>query len=296
MNASSSPDKAFEIPIRLFVQDNESDSVQVILQWSVDGEFESLDGIVDLTKPSLSIEELDHLRDILVGQDEGSVALRLERHILTAAISPMRGLTEHCEDCRPDQIRTTGFVREGLVFLAPGQDGPTEWQAGPFDLESSSEISLLGRRIRFLAFSEGSCSTARVVGEATITAFDPARSVATLSQAIAPAAGTHYELLLTSDVTGLASSPDGIVHSFIWDAAEDLRRAMLPIPLDSAIELRAIAIDSEPGVESLDALRLESGFLEAESVIETDLGASSAAIGDIDGDGANDLLVVSRVA
>jgi hypothetical protein len=286
-------DRSFEVPIRFVLRDRQldPDPVTVLLQWTLAREPfpELLDRrgeLISIGAPSR--EQLAFLRELAGGggaeTDAEIAALRRAFRLLSEVPPVVRGTIDGTSGL--DEIRETDFTRRGLVFRDPHENGPQPLPEPPFGVDS--RVFLVGREIRL--FEPGGDPALR----RHIRAFDPGRSTAKLEPPLERplAAGTRYELQASRGLVDLPSSPEGLVHTFVWDSLEDLRTA--GAPHDAEVDLRALAFDSEGTESARRRLRLQSVVLVEEQVLATGLRPEAAAIGDFNADGRNDVVIINR--
>lgn len=321
--AGAAADRHFEIPIRLLVKDEDRHSVTVLLQWARQGEpFPDLSPVVSsLENPSM--EELEAIDEILrareaVDDDRHLVALREQLHILSEAPVVLHGTLDDSSELPANKIRATDFVRQGLVFRPPTPGGSrrlqtTDMYAAQFegDLEAQAEdprrrallrpvtrrttqsvrgvpfggrsdVFLIGREIRFPTErgSENDCFR--------ISRFDPRTSVATLDRDVELEPGARYTIRANGGAVKLSSSRKGHLHTFVWDSLKDIPVSMT----DVEVNIRALAFDSQ-GTEAFgdSPMTLNNSPLVKSQDFPGE-PSNSVAIGDVNGDGLQDVAVV----
>jgi hypothetical protein len=278
---AAAPDLAFEIPIRMVVRDPEADRANVVLQWAAAGErFPDLP-LGDLAFLKLLISPVDPDAGPLFA--EAISELRANFHLLTEAPLRLRGLVA----C-PKEPGTTGRVilsdlaRDGLLYRQPPREGPGPLPEGILGPDSGAFV--VGREI---LISHGELGSAR----ARIEAFSPDTSEATLEPPAPVFPGSSYEITIQGTLGDLWNTPDGVLHTFIWDSAADLEAA--GAALDTTVQLRASAFDSQVGGKSSESnpLKLQSGPLVEAQALRAGDDAGPILIGDFSGDGRQDMLV-----
>ncbi|MBI4601957.1 MAG: VCBS repeat-containing protein [Planctomycetes bacterium] len=267
------PDRSFEVPVSYVVRDEEGDRVNVVLQWALENQ--------EFPPPPAGIEDPDFLLELARSEEARFVELRGRHHLLSEAPLVLEGVLDDSSRLEPDEIREIDFVRRGLFARPAPLDGepppaPTPRDAGAF---------LLGREIRLIDPS-GSVATRR------IAAFDPATSVAKLSEPLPlrPAPGTRYELRANPDLASVSTTPGGLVHVFLWDSFRDLLGAGSSVT--ARVKLRAVAADPELGRESPPVF-VEAGnqLLAQVQELRTSQDARAVAAVDLNADGRADVVV-----
>lgn len=295
VDISSSLDNSFEVPIRLVVQDRESEPVTVVFQWAFqDEEF-----------PALSIEasdfpppvELDCLRKLLTLQNEAECfpdvavdEVYRDLHVLSEAEFAHRGVVDNSADLfdsgvlATQEIRETDFARKGLAFHPPTLRNPEPGQ------ERERDRFLIGRRIRFLA-STGDDTTEWF----RIVAFDPTTSEALLDKPTAVLPGMQYQVQATGGLVNLSSSPEGTEHIFVWDSLRDVEASR--VNSRTRVNVRVVAFDDSQVFSSLpQAFDLENRFLLRAPILDTQEAPVAVAVGDVTGDGRQDVVVANSNA
>jgi VCBS repeat protein/FG-GAP repeat protein len=306
----ASIDKAYEIPIRFIARDHESNPVAVLLQWATQGA-----GFPDLPVESLASptsQELNHFQRLLTPQakdpcegsappEECEIAEERKRlHLLTEADLTVEGPIDDSDGLPLDTIQVSEIIRRGLLLLPSGPENPTPWPAPPFD----DRMFPVGRDLQVLPPPPVKCQGATSPGAGSshncrIRSFDPRTSAAVISPALeAPLQrGSRFRLRMNECLQGLTASPEGAVHTFLWDAVADMRRA--GISLDSKLMVRATALDTQATVAPPTFFDLESGPLVREQTLSIGpLGGASSALaaGNLDGERLPDLVTVQATS
>ncbi|MBI4606154.1 MAG: VCBS repeat-containing protein [Planctomycetes bacterium] len=304
LDPGSTSDRSFEVPLSLLVRDPEGHRVTVVPQWAAPGEeiqdlgllvAEGWIGSLDNPSP----EDLAFLAELPWRRGAEAESIRRRLRTLTGARVAVRGAIDDSSGLPPGRVRVSDLVQRGLLHAPPGVEGPAALPPPPFLLAgtpgdgetvglTAADLSPLGRPIR-LHDEDGLDVRAVVAG------FDPRDSVLVLEPLAGeelPATfrpGTRYELEVSVPLRELASSPGGVIHSFVWDAGRDL--GLAGVSLASRVRLRATAIDSEasPSPEATFPLELEPLVPHQRPSTGTPPGDSSLAVGDFDGDGRQDL-------
>jgi hypothetical protein len=278
---SGALDRAFEIPLQLVVSDAEGDPVDLVLQWStVSSPFP--EGL-PLGDPSALRRLIDpEETDPLVLAERSRLRILTERPIVvrgTIGVAGPEGLS--------DRIRLDGLIESGAVYRFPTPTG-----SAPIDepiVTERSGVSVIGRRVRVERDGE-------LLGEARIEELDVATGEVLLDAPVDAVRGARWALELAGRARQTFTSPTGVVHTFLWDSNFDLSRA--EAALDATVQVRAYAVDSHVGSESVPSVfALSSRVFVPGTRIALPSLPSAVASFDANGDGRDDLAVaVSRTA
>jgi len=298
VDVASSSDRSHEIPIRFIVRDQEEDPVSVILQWA----FENDDFA---TLPSDLEDRPGYLEQLL--SDPALENERTRFHILSGATVPLKGVIDRV-DFAGGVLQECDFVRQGLVFVPPSQDGPEPLPECPnggasCQYEKNSRVALVGRQIDFLRPATELGGEKVPLGSATIDWFDPRTSTAGFEplSGLPDSGGVRYEIGMPLALYGLPSTGEekGVLYTFLWDSSKDLgsigdiadapdacdgtgHSSYPSAALTSRIKLRAIGIDEERGPSSFASVfDLESGSLVEGEVLEVATGSQQVLIFDL---------------
>lgn len=268
-------DTSFEVPIRFTVQDAERHPVSVILQWELEG---------DLAPDPTGLDR-DCLAKLLSGAEdaecfpEGVARARTEFHILSEADVLVRGsLDSSIGPLAADELQITALVREGLF------------------VDGSHGSLLVGREICFEGNEDPQGGKDSEVVCSQILGFDPSTSIVTLADDVGGPLRGGRPFVMKANQQGVVLLPSesdtGLLYTFVWDSLRDLSSSR--IALNDSIRILARGVDSEAGLVNSLVLQVESSLLRRVIDLPTDSGPSGVAVGDLNGDGRDDITVANR--
>ncbi len=243
------------------VTDDESDSVEVLIQWSIQPEA----SFPDLNDPALN-PFVDSADTRYVGESVEDPDVRATVLADTAVHRALGLITEARAELRAiacAQSTLSRLVSPALNRLRP-----------PGDLEGATVV--IG--------AEGEESTAVASMAGLAIDFSPP-----LPPSADPVAGSPVCVKVAEvQGRGVVASPEGTLRAALWDCAADL-------PSDRTVAIRITAFDSQAGsaAESVRVDRRVRGNLVLSETAEAGDGPQALAAADLDGDGRNDIVVIN---
>ncbi|MBI4605625.1 MAG: VCBS repeat-containing protein [Planctomycetes bacterium] len=296
VSAGSLSDRAFEIPVRFRVRDDEGSPVAVILQWAPENE-----DFPELPRPGSPgtagdkhILSRGYLQRLLEGDAQADVAERRRLQVLSEAAFTYEGTLDEA-DAEGRWIREADLVRHGLVFAPPEAERPSALPPAPF--EDGAPVFLLGQAIDF--HRPGSAGArGGIVGSSRIAAFDPRRSRAALAPPVPGLrAGLPFQVRARSRLLDLPSSPEGFHYTFLWSSLADIGVSDPRLELTARLKVKAVAVDSEVGPPSISPpFDLDDAPLTLAQELVLDQDVEQIEIADANGDGQDDILAARGAA